>query len=156
MLNTDGSGSLSTTAQTMPADGSGPVVTNVNYQLLSPRSGAIDAIRAGNGMPYAGLGLLSLDGTNAISGSERVETVGVNAVNNVTGNYAVGSDLFGSLTLNTPFSDMDGNVSYSTANYVFVAGVDQVIAIRTGANSAAVSTLSARQPAPSMQEVLIS
>ena len=177
-LNNDSTGSLTLTAQTMPADGSDPVMSNINYQLLSPRSGAIDAIRTdngiftiahislkstsalkgafilsehGNGTPYAGLGVLNLDGANAITGSERVETVGVNVVNSLTGNYAVGSDGFGSLTLNVPFTDINGNVSSSAANYLFVAGVDQVFAIRTDANTAVVSTLSALQQITLMQ-----
>ena len=141
-------------AQTVPSRGSDPVISNVNYQLLSPRSGAIDAIRIDNGFftighislaaaagtlkgafvlaehgnvtPFPGLGVLSLDGANAISGSERVETVGVNVVNTLTGNYAVGSDGFGSLTLMTSSTAIYGNLSNSTSNYVFLTGVDQV------------------------------
>lgn len=174
VLATDGTGSLALTAQTMPTDGSDPVVSNVNYQLISPRSGPIDAIRTdngfftighlslaapasplkgsfvfaehGNGTPFAGLGELNLDGNNALSGFERVETVGFNVVNKVTGNYSVGSDGFGSFTLNIPSTDINGNVSNSAANYVFVSAVDQVYAIRTDANTAAVSTLSALLP----------
>ena len=178
VLNTDGAGSLALTAQTMPTDGTAPVTSNLNYQLLSPGSGPIDAIRTdngfftigrlslkaqasplkgsfvfaehGNGTPFAGLGELNLDGTNTLSGSERVESLGFNVVNSVTGNYSVGSDGFGSFTLNIPSTDINGNVSNSAANYVFVSGVDQVYAIRTDANTAAISTLSARPAAPSM------
>ena len=174
-LNTDGTGSLSMIAQTMPSDGSDPVASNVNYQLLAPRSGAIDTLRTdngfftighlssaaaaglpkgsfalaehGNGSAFAGLGIVNLDGASALSGSEHVESIGFNVVNILTGSYAMASNGFGSLTMSTPVTDIFGSVSSSTMNYAFVVGVDQIYAIRTDNNSAALSTLSALQPA---------
>jgi len=170
-LNSDGAGALALTATTIPTDGSDPVTVNVNYQLLVSKTRNINAIRTdngfftiaqlspaatigslkgafvfseqGNGSPYAGLWLLNLDGTNGITGSLRVQTVGVNVACNLTGNYALASDGFGTLTLNIPATDLDGNVSFTPANYIFVAGMNQVFAIRTDATTATISTLTA-------------
>ena len=162
------------TATTMPADGSDPYFFSVNYQLILPtvKSRAINAIRTdngyftiaklvpaapagtlkgsflfsehGNGAPYAGLGLLTLDGTNGIAGYERVESIGVNGVNSVTGNYTVASDGFGTFSLNVSSVDINGSAIVATTNYIFVNGVDQVYAIRTDANSAFISNLTAQ------------
>ena len=159
---------------TMPAAGSDFVQGSANYNLRWSKSSGIAAIRSdtgyftigtlspaadpaaikggfifaerGNASPYAALGQLSFDGTNAITGSERVAAVGLNVAYNLTGNYAIGSDGFGSFTLNIPSStDADGNVTFSAANYVFAASMGQIFAIRTDGNSAGVSTLTTMQ-----------
>ena len=173
LLNSDGTGSLALTSQTMATEDSQSIVTSINYQLRGSKTRGIAAIRTdpglftiallspaaaagpikggfilaerANGVAYAGLGILSFDGTNAVAGSERVASVGSNVVNNLTGTYAVGSDGFGTLTLSVPATDADGNTSYTTANYVFVAGANQIFAIRTDAGTAFVSTLTAMQ-----------
>jgi hypothetical protein len=46
------------------------------------------------------------------------------------------------LTLSTQVTDIFGNVSTASSNYSFVAGADQIYAIQTNNNSAAVATLS--------------
>ena len=171
--NPDGTLTLAMTAATMPIDGSDPVTFKVNYQLILPKSKSqtINAIRTdngyftiaklipaaapgtlkgsflfsehGNGAPYVGLGQLNLDGTNNIAGYERVESIGVNTIYTLTGNYSVGSDGFGTFTLNIPGVDPDGNPTVTPTNYIFLNGADQIYAIRTDASTAFISNLSA-------------
>ena len=173
VLNNDGTGSLILNSLTSGNEDNAPVVTSVNYHLRMAKSRGITAIptdtglfsiavlsqagpagplkggfifaERGNGSPYAGLGLLTLDGANAVSGTERVATVGVNAVYNLTGTYGVDSDGFGSMILNIPSTDLDGNPTSSAASYIFLSSAGQVYAIRTDANTAFVSTLTAVQ-----------
>jgi hypothetical protein len=173
VLNSDGSGMLLLTTMTMPTDSSDPVQSTANYSLRWTRNRGIAAIRLdtgfftigtlapsadpgpitgsfilaerGNGSPYAGLGRLSFDGSSAIAGAERVAALGMNSAFDLTGSYAMGSDGFGSFTLNIPFTDFSGNTGATAANYVFAQSTTQIFAIRTDGNSAIVSTLTAIQ-----------
>ena len=174
-LNNDGTGTLALTltGQAVPPEGVDPFVGSASYHLRWAKGRGVAALRMdtglftigslspaadaglpkggfifaerGNGSPYAGLGLLNFDGANAIAGSERITSVGLNFTNNLAGSYSMGADGFGAFTLNIPSTDVDGNVSYSAANYVFAAGAGQILAIRTDGNSAVVSTLTSIQ-----------
>ncbi len=172
--NSDGTMTLSMVGTTLPTDGSDPIICNLNYQLLAPKSSSstISAIRTdngyftiakliptaaagplkgsflfsehGNGAPYAGLGALTLDGGGNLAGSERVQSIGVNTVYAITGTYSMGTDGFGTFTLNVPSTDLDGNQIVTQTSYIFVRGIDQIYAIRSDANSAFISNIFAQ------------
>ncbi len=170
-MKADGSGNLALSYQTPQTEDNQPIVTSFNYQLRWSKTGGVVAIRTdtglfsiavltaaapagpikggfllverANGTPYAGLGYLGLDGANGITGSEQVAALGSNTVSALTGAYAVGTDGFGSMTLNFPSVNSDGNTVYTAANYVFAVGVNQLYAIRTDGGAAFISTLTA-------------
>jgi len=169
-LNNDGTGAVSLLATTMPTDGSDPVSFMVNYQLIAQKSGTITALRTdngfftighlskaapaglpkgafafaehGNGAAFAGLGIVTLDGANALTGTERVEALGSSLVSALTGSYAIGANGFGTMAIMSPATDVFGNITSTPMNYAFVVGADQIFAIRTDNNAAALATLS--------------
>jgi hypothetical protein len=172
-LNSDGTGTMSLTSQANSDDSSSAAAVVENYQILVSKTKDVTAIRTdngyytigqmslamqpktlkgayvlaerGNGGPYAGLGELSFDETSAVTGSEYVETVGMKTQFSLSGAYYFGSDGFGTLSLNVPNTDAYGETQYSMENYIFVAGVSSLKAIRTDLNMPVVSTLSPLQ-----------
>lgn len=104
--------------------------------------------QAQSGQPYRIAGLVQLDGKGTVSGTEFFRVANQTVARIVKGEYQLGADGMGSLTLRYDVSDDEGNVHASAANYRLVLAADRTLSLlRTDAGVLAAGALAPAETA---------